>query len=267
MRILDDTSFLELIERSRQRWAVTGLTVSHVDLTHGVCEAKGFGHPPSSGEVRDDSIVSICSNTKLFTTVAVGILVQEGKLRWDTLIADALPELKLASSEHMATITIEDMLSYQTGYDSFIEIEGNETSTLGDCVGAWNSLEPLQPHKTKFQYANLPFSAAGHLVSKMAGMPYADFVETRIFEPLGMHDSSFGRPVQGKQAIPPYASLPRTGAIQEMKETFTKQSRDAISGPSGNALSSARDIAKWLEYLLRLYNDELPPGAPSIITR
>ena len=75
---------------------------------------KGFGEL-SSGSVTGESVFCIASNTKVFVAVALGILVEEGKLTWDARIKDLLPDLKFSRDDAQETVTVADMLSHQTG--------------------------------------------------------------------------------------------------------------------------------------------------------
>lgn len=294
MRILADPSFLDDIETTRERWAVSGLTVSHVDLNAGIREAKGFGKP-SSGPVSEDSIIPICSNTKFMTAIAMGILVEEGKVSWSSVVADVLPEFKLQSSEATATITVEDMLSHQSGFDrlvllprrrfgesrsqhdlarpfprpstvSFIEVEGDPVSHLVRSIEIINSLSLHLPQHQQYQYADLPFSIMGHLISKFSGMPYTTFVQEKIFKPLGMKQTSFGRPVPGGRVVTPAVSLASEGLAREITQPFADLPMDNVTSPGGGALSSPADVAKWLECLIQMYHGTSTATVGSVIS-
>lgn len=96
-------------EDLRARWGVPGISVSLLDG-----RSQGFGHP-ANGPMTPDSVTLIASNTKLFTAVAIGILVDQGKLTFDSKIKDLIPGFELANEHTSDHVTIADALSHSTG--------------------------------------------------------------------------------------------------------------------------------------------------------
>lgn len=102
-------SLSAFIEDIRVRWGVPGLSVSFVDG-----RSQGFGHP-TSGPMTPDTVTSIASNTKLLTAVAIGILVDQGKLSLDSKIRDLIPGFDLDNKYTAEHVTVADTLSHSTG--------------------------------------------------------------------------------------------------------------------------------------------------------
>lgn len=96
-------------EAVRIRWGIPGFSASLIDG-----RGQGFGSS-SNGLISTDFVMNIASNTKLFTAVALGILVDEGKLSWTIRLKDVLPGFSLMNKHTEAFVTIEDMLAHLTG--------------------------------------------------------------------------------------------------------------------------------------------------------
>lgn len=103
------SSLAAFIEDIRTRWGVPGISVS---LVNG--QSHGFG-TPTSGPMTPDTVTFIASNTKLFTCVAIGILVEQGKLTFDSKIKDLTLDFKLENEHTTKHVTIADALSHSTG--------------------------------------------------------------------------------------------------------------------------------------------------------
>lgn len=102
-------SLAAFTEDLRSRWGVPGVSVSLLDG-----RSQGFGNP-TSGPMTPDSVTLIASNTKLFTAVAIGILVDQGKLTFESKIKDLIPGFKLENEHTTGHVTIADALSHSTG--------------------------------------------------------------------------------------------------------------------------------------------------------
>jgi CubicO group peptidase (beta-lactamase class C family) len=113
--LLDD-KLAAFIEDVRKRWGVSGLSVSLLDG-----RSQGFGNP-TSGPVTPDTVFCISSNTKLFTAVAIGILVEQGKLSFKTKIKDLFPDFCLDNKHTQEFVTVEDALSHSTGCAAYVPL-------------------------------------------------------------------------------------------------------------------------------------------------
>ncbi len=120
--ILDDKEFLDCLENARSTFGVPGVALTVVDTSGNLPSVltKGFGEL-SSGAVTGESVFCIASNTKLFVAVGMGILVEQGKLTWDTKVEDILPDLKFSRDDAQETVTVADMLSHQTGLSGYAD--------------------------------------------------------------------------------------------------------------------------------------------------
>ena len=124
----------------------------------------------------------IASNSKLFTAVAVGLLVEEGKLRWDDPIKQFVPTIRFYNDDLDRSVTIRDMLSHRTGVTRHDSIWYKSSFTRRELWDRLRYLEPTAPIRTKFLYNNLMFTAAGQVIEELSGKTWEQFVQQRIFD-------------------------------------------------------------------------------------
>src|SRR3974377_1865406 len=126
----------------------------------------------------------IASNTKLFTAVAAGMLVQEGKLTWDKPVRDSVSSIRFYNDQLNATVTLRDMLSHRTGITRHDTIWYKSDFNRLELLHPLKSLEPQEPIRTTFLYNNLMFSAVGYMIELQSGKTWEQFVRDRILSPL-----------------------------------------------------------------------------------
>lgn len=122
--LLQNPGFESYVEEVQQAFGVPALVVGVVDITSSAStplSVRGFG-ATSAGELSADSVFCIASNTKLFVAVALGVLVDEGKLSWDSKIAHLLPDIRFTRQDAQDTVTVADLLSHQTGLSGCVTI-------------------------------------------------------------------------------------------------------------------------------------------------
>lgn len=184
----------EFIESTMKEWRVPGLALSVVK-DGGVACARGYGfRDPEKGlEMNADTLYRIASNTKAFTALSSAMLVDEGRLAWDTPVKEYLPYFKLQDPYATDQVTLRDLLSHRTGLPAHSKALLQFRSRR-EIVENLRYLEPSCPIRTKHQYSNLMFITAGHLVEVVAGQSWESFVKERIFDALGMEKSNFSFP-------------------------------------------------------------------------
>jgi CubicO group peptidase (beta-lactamase class C family) len=233
------------IESAREQWHAPGLAVAIVKDDR-VVYLRGFGtkHLGRNDPVDAHTAFTLASTTKAFTAMALGLLVDEGKLRWDDPVVRHLPEFRVADPYVTRDVTIRDLLVHRTGLEELdmLWMRGFDART---------SLEHLQYAKqatslrSTWAYNNMMYVVAAEVVARVAGMSFPEFVRRRIFEPLGMSDSVFVGPDLGKRPNVTGAHLIEQGVV---RATDLYVSPEPL-GAAGIE-SSAADMAKWLRLLL-----------------
>jgi CubicO group peptidase (beta-lactamase class C family) len=233
------------IESAREQWHAPGLAVAIVK-DDKVVYLRGFGtkHLGRNDPVDPHTLFTLASTTKAFTAMALGLLVDDGKLLWDDPVVKYLPEFRVADPYVTREVTIRDLLVHRTGTEELdmLWVRGFDTRT---------SIEHMQYAKqatslrSTWAYNNMMYVVAAEVVARVAGMSFQEFVRRRIFEPLGMSDSVFTGPDLGKQANVTGAHLIEHG-IARATDLYVSPEPLGAAGIQ----SSAADMAKWLRMLL-----------------
>lgn len=235
------------IERAMEAWGIAGMSVAVVKDGE-IVYAKGFGvRDVSTGEPVDEhTLFAIGSNTKLFTAVAAGMLVDEGIMQWDARITDYLPSFQLHDPYVTRELTLRDALSHRSGLGRRGDALWYGTDYGRDeVIRRVRHLEPNSSFRSRFGYQNIMFLTAGKAIATAAGTSWDEVVDRRIFARLDMDRSN--------TSVEPLA---RTRNVAQPHET-TPQGPEPIPwrnidnvAPAGSINSSAVEMAHWVEFLL-----------------
>ena len=223
--------------------------------------------------MRDDNLFWIASMTKPITALAVMMLQDEGKLSIDDPVAKHLPEFtgQLLVSEKSAEktvlvrpargITIKDLLMHTSGLigKSPLDKDALDQLSLREVVVTY-ALSPLQFEPGgKWSYCNPGITTLGRIVEVVSGMPYASFMDKRIFKPLGMKDTTFWpNGGQLKRLATAYKNTADDKALEPVTITYLTEpysNRKRMALPAGGLFSTAGDLAKL--YLMLLAGGEM----------
>lgn len=232
------------IEDERNRFEVRGVAVA---VVHGddVLLDAGFGlaDEESNRPMTADTVLAIGSSTKAFTATALGALVDEGKLEWDKPVREYIPGFRMHDQVATEHLTVRDMLSHRSGLPRHDLLwYGNDKLTRAEVVDRLRYLEPSATFRQVWQYNNLMYLTAGHLIQLVSGETWEEAVQSRILDKLGMGDTSFtfdSARASGKLATP-YAR------VEEEVKAVPHRSLD-LAGPAGSINSTVGDLAKWLQ--------------------
>jgi CubicO group peptidase (beta-lactamase class C family) len=230
------------IEQVMNDWHVPGLAVAIVKDGQ-VVYAKGFGYRDVKKglKVTPDTLFAIGSCSKAFTTTALAILVDEGKLDWDKPVRDYLPDFRLQDGYATAHLRIRDLVTHQSGLPRHDGVWYGSPLSRKELFDRLQYLESNKPLHAKYQYNNLMFMVAGVLIERISGSTWEEFIRRRILDPLGMKTSNFS--VNDSQKTVDY-SLPYQEQKGEVKEVPFRNI-DAI-GPAGSINSSVNEMTQWL---------------------
>lgn len=208
----------------------------------------GIRETGSDTPVDDATLFQIASLTKAFTTAAIAILVDEGKVDWDHPVIDYLPDFRMYDPWVTREFTVRDLLTHRSGLpkgagDLLMVPETN--TTPGEVVRAMRHLKPSTSFRSEFAYDNLLYIVAGQLIARVSGMPYPEFVEQRLLQPLGMTDChvTLARVPEGAPVATPHLVVDG-----EWQTTLSLES-DLVA-PTGGVNCSARGMALWMDFLL-----------------
>ncbi len=210
--------------------------------------SQGFGkrNVAKNLEVTPRTLFPIGSSSKAFTSAAIAMLVEEGKLEWDKPVRHYLPTFKLHDQFVTEHLTVRDLLCHRSGLPRHELLWYGSSMTRKEMVEGLAHLEPNADFRALYQYNNLTFGLAGYLIEQVTGQTWEEFVATRIFKPLGM--SSSNTAVEDSQNTDDYA-LPyeeRKGKIVEVPF----YSKFQAMGPAGSISTNLEDIEHWLRFQL-----------------
>jgi CubicO group peptidase (beta-lactamase class C family) len=195
------------------------------------------------------------SDTKAMTALLAAMLVEEGKLRWNTTPADVFPELADKMDAGFRSITLEQLLSHTSGIPSdnedivkvFAEAltkDGNLDELRYWIVRQWCT-RPLEfASGTKFAYSNLGYTIAGAIIERAAGKTWEELITERIFIPLKLRTAGLGEQASLGRIDAPLGHAIIDGKIMAM---LAGPNGDVppIIGPAGIAHMSILDFAYW----------------------
>ncbi len=236
----------KVVNRTLTAFNVPGIAVAIVK-DGKVVLAKGYGVKSivTKEKVDANSLFGIASNSKAFTSAALAMLVDEGKLKWDDKVITYLPNFKMYNDYVTNEFTIRDLLTHRSGLglgagDLMIWPDGSNF-TAQDIVQNLQYLKPVSGFRTKYDYDNLLYIVAGEIVSKVSGMSWGDFIETRIMKPLEMTNSagSFVRLKDTSNVIVPH--VPIDGKLK----VISRYKNQVFDGAAG-IYSSVNDMSKWM---------------------
>ena len=241
----------EMVAKNEIAGAVT-VVVAKDKVLH--IESTGLADVAAKRPMTPDTLFWIASMTKPITGTAVLMLQDEGKLNVADPVAKYLPEfanLKTPSGKP-ANLTITQLLTHTSGLGEAGGPAAQQAKTLADLVPIWLAAPMQYEPGAKWSYTQSGINAAARIVEVVSGQTFDAFVQQRLFDPLGMKDTTFyPSDVQRARLATPYAKNKDTGALDAVPP------RDGYEGtrnrpPQGNGglYSTARDYARFCQMLL-----------------
>lgn len=219
--------------------------------------SKGYGmsNVEEGVEASPETIYSICSISKLFTSIAIMQLVEQGKLELDDSISQVLPSFNISQQfNESGPITIRSLLThssglpresdfpYWTGPDFAFPTQQQVQEKLGE-------QETLYDASTYFQYSNLGMTLLGEVIKEVSGMPYDEYVEQNILKPLRLANTNPYLPKDkwGEEMATGYSAIKRDGTRDQI-DLFDAKGITAAAGYS----STVEDLADFASWQFRL---------------
>jgi CubicO group peptidase (beta-lactamase class C family) len=199
------------------------------------------------------TLYSICSISKLFTSVAVMQLRDAGKLRLDDPVAKHLPWFAIKRTPPDGPdITVEGILTHASGLPREASAPYWTEATFpthDEIVSGLRSQETLYPAEQYFQYSNLGLTLAGEIVAAESNVPYADYVRRNILDPLGLAHTTPEMPEgeRGKHLATGYSGMTRAGTRRPAPFFQTR----GIAPAAGYA-STVGDLGRFASWQFRL---------------
>jgi CubicO group peptidase (beta-lactamase class C family) len=239
------------MEQTLKDWNTPGIGVGIV-VNDKLVFVKGYGYRDYEKKLpfTSKTLQPIASNSKLFTAVAAGMLVEEGKLTWDKPVRESVPEIQFYNDQLNNNVTLRDMLSHRTGVTRHDLIWFKSPFTRKELFDRLKYLEPQEPMRETFLYNNLMFAGVGQIIELKSGKKWEDFVRDRIFAPLNMSTTNYTIAEMLKQ---PDFGVP----FREKRDSFELykipyyEDTEGVA-PAGAVISNIDELSHWL---IALMND------------
>lgn len=227
-------------------WEIPGMAIGIV-YQGKVIYAKGFGVRDfeSKKAVDEHTLFAVASNTKAMTTTALAMLIEEKKLSWHDKVIDINPDFKMYDDYVTNNMRVSDLITHRSG----LPVYGADHLWIGndiprkEIIHRLRYYEPKYSFRYRYQYQNLMYLTAGELIPHLTDMSWDEFIQKRIFEPLGMTESNTSITQNGSNVAEPYEI--RNGKQSKM----AYDNLDQVA-PAASVNSNVVDMSKWMLFNL-----------------
>ena len=226
--------------------------------------ATGLRRMNADVRVTTADIWHIGSCTKSMTAALIGVLVDEGKLRWDTLVAEVFPAE--ACDAAWRKVTVWDVVTQRSGLGNLPRDQWQALDAVAGPVREQRAAfarmllsRPPAEAPGKFAYSNVGYGLLGAIIECASGQSYEDFLRAKIFVPLGLKTAGFGAPAKAGQLDQPWGHRRREDRLTPVEPSPENQF-PAVLAPAGCVHMSLTDFARYAAWLSsgepRLVNPE-----------
>lgn len=242
-------------QRVMETFETPGMVVAIAEQGHaGVVRSYGVRRMGEPAKVDEHSLFAIGSTTKAFTAALLAMLVDEGKLTWDTKVSDVLPGFKMYDPYASSEMTVRDLLVHRSGLGlgaGDLLFYPPTTLSSEEIVHQLRYIKPATSFRSAFAYDNLLYIVAGEVIEEVTKSSWHDVMRQRILAPLQMNDTvtSSVVPPDVNRAWPHLRISEVARGIGPMGPLPTPLKLDNAA-PAGSLNSSGADLIRWLELQL-----------------
>jgi CubicO group peptidase (beta-lactamase class C family) len=243
----ETTAIDTIVRDALKAWNVPGVALAVV-YQGKVFYLKGYGLRELGGNnpITARTIFPLASCSKAFTTTALAMLVEDGKLSWDDPVRKHVPFFRLADPLADANVTVRDLVSMRTGVAGHDLLWYRSRWSQEEIIRRIGRVRPARSFRSGYQYQSIMVMAAGLAVGAASGSSWQGFVDKRIFRPLGLQDASFTTTVALK--TPDHASGHRKNRLGKVE--VAPWYPQLVPDPAGSINASAADLGNWLLFHL-----------------
>ena len=227
-------------------WQVPGAALAIVKDDR-VIYLKGFGvaNVESKEPVTPETVFAIGSCTKSFTSAALAMLADEGKIDWDDPVRKHVPFFHLADPLADANVTLRDLLCHRTGIGNHDLLWYRAPWSLEEMIRKVGRLQPEHSFRSTFEYQTILYATAGYAAGAAAHANWGELIQRRLFDPLEMTGATVTTTAavrKGQRATP---HRRQDGRIVPMSWYDIPE-----PNPAGSINASARDLVHWIQFQL-----------------
>ncbi len=218
LRAQDKAAALDaMILEGIDQWQIPGLVATVVHDGEVVFEkAYGVRNLQSGIRVDRQTLFNMGSTTKAVVCLALGILVDRGKLKWEDKVYEHLPEFQLSDPYIREEARVMDLLTHNLGIGEADLLWVIDSTSTTETLRRFAGTEKTSPIRGGFVYNNLMYAVAGEIIRSVSGKPWSQFVEEEIFRPLEMsHTVALASEMISRpNRATPYTNVPGEGILE-----------------------------------------------------
>jgi CubicO group peptidase (beta-lactamase class C family) len=247
--------------QAMQAFDTPGMAVVIVEDGKTSTHAYGVRKLGTAERVDAHTVFPLGSNTKAFTATALAMLVDGGQLRWDDRVVDRLPGFRMYDAQTSAEMTVTDLLVHRSGLglgQGDLMLVPRTDRTRAELVHAIRYLKPAHAFRADYDYDNVLYIAAGQLLEAVSGQRWETFMQRRVLDPLGMHDTQVSIDARTPDQVALHAKISGPVRGAGPPSVLTQVMTGDVFAPAGALMSSAADMGKWLQ--VQLDHGAMPDG-------
>jgi CubicO group peptidase (beta-lactamase class C family) len=254
-------AFDRQVQEILDHWAAPGAAIAIVKGGEPLL-IRGYGSTRVSGgqQVTATTLTSVGSVTKTVNSIALGILVAEGKIAWDDPVRRYLPQFEFGDAYRSDHTTIRDLITHRAGLPNIMGGLWSMSYTIEDLFKQLPAATPTIAFRERVQYSQVGIALLGDVVRAASGTSWPNFVQQKVLDPLQMRLSYPGTEAF-LRAYPDSNVDPRLmGRAVRMGNVVSDgpwKGVGRIYTPAGGLVTTAEDMTKFLRFLLRPEGGEL----------
>lgn len=234
----------QYIQQLMTEWEIAGSAVSIV-YKDKVIFSKAYGYRDVANKVpvTTKTLFGIASNTKLFTSMAAAMLHEDKKLDLDKPVRTYMPELHFSTGELDDKLTLRDMLSHRSGVPRWDGVWAGSGYSLQEILDRLQYMRPTIGFREGYLYNNNMYAAAGAVTAKVNGTTWEQLIQTRIFDPLEMKQSTFS--FQEAAAKGEFPNDYLVGRMDKKLKEYEPDMGCACWAPAAAIVSNVEELSNW----------------------
>ena len=247
----------DAMQKAMSEWQVPGLALVVVKGNETIY-MKGYGTSIVGKDLKIDekTFLQIASNSKTFTAYLLGMLVDDGTLRWDDPIKKYIPELDLADPYVTEHIAIDDLLCHRSGLTAW-PLGGfqKRNYTIKNLLQDMKGMKLALRFRSDNLYSQIGMALLGEVVLRATKKSWEESIKQRIFKPLEMESSytsnldfenEVGKPETAANIMHP--ATKKNGVLKI--GSWAAVGSEPLYAPAGGIISNMENIAKWISFRL-----------------
>lgn len=247
------SGFDQRVEHLRTELGVPGVSIAIVEDGRATL-VRGWGMRllGAADKVDANTIFNIGSTSKAFTTAALAVLVDQGKLRWDDKVIDHMPDFRMWDPWVTREMTVRDLLVHRSGLglgQGDLLLVPNSDLSRKETVRRLRYLKPATSFRSGYAYDNMLYMVAGQLIEEVTGDTWEAFVRGHVLHPIGIDhatvsDAEF--PATANRAHPHSRSSGAIIGLGDLKAVDENAIQAVNAAPAGGLGISANEMTHWL---------------------